>query len=215
MVDVIVPLRYGIGRSAVLPGLTFKIVRLVLVVLEDQVHMALLLGRQCLHRVADFLDDVGRTVVADRVDGVEAQAVEAEFLDPVERVVDEEIAHGTGIVAVEVDRCAPGRMVARVEEFRAVAVQVVAFGAEVVVNDVEEDHQVARMGGIDQALEVFGGTVGSVGGEGQHAIVAPAAAAGKVRDRHDLERGDAEAGEVIEPRLDAGEIARWRESTDM
>ena len=110
-------------------------------------------------------------------------------------------------LAVEVDRRAPRRLVPLGEELRRVRVQVVAFGAEVVVDDVEQHHEPARVRGVDEALQILGRAVGRVGRELQHAVVAPVAAAGKVGERHELDRRDAEIGEVVEPPLDAGERA--------
>ena len=83
-------------------------------------------------------DEVQLAVVDDRVHGIEAQAVEAILLQPVERVVDEEVAHGAAVLAVEVDRRAPRRVMTVGEELRRVRVQLVAFRAEVVVDHVEQ-----------------------------------------------------------------------------
>src|SRR3546814_13998867 len=77
---------------------------------------------------------------------VEAEAVHVKFLEPVERVVDEEFADRPTLGILEVDRGAPGRAIALGEEAGRIGVQVIPFGAEVVVDDVEEDHQVPRVG---------------------------------------------------------------------
>ena len=74
MVDVVVPL-----RGAVSPAPTFvarQVARLVAVVLQHQVDMPLV-ARPVAHRGAEFLDDVRCAVVADGVDGIQAQAVES------------------------------------------------------------------------------------------------------------------------------------------
>ena len=83
--------------------------------------------------------------------GVEPQAVEVEFLEPVQRVVDEEFAHRAARVAVEVDRRAPRRVVLGGEELRRVGVQPVAVGTEVVVDDVEQHAEAARVRRVDEA----------------------------------------------------------------
>ena len=147
---------------------------------------------------ADLGDDVRRRVVADRVHRVQAQAVEVELLDPVERVVDEEVAHRARL-------CSPSKLIAAphgvwcagLKNSGAVGVQVVAVGAEVVVDDVEQHHQAAgACAASTKRLEVVGRAVGGVGRERQHAVVAPAALPGKVGQRHQLDRGDAERGQV-------------------
>ena len=105
------------------------------------------------HGRRELGQDVRLARVADRVHGIEPEAVEAVLLEPVERVVDEEVAHRA---VREVDRGAPGRVHVAVEELRRQQRQVVAVGPEVVVDDVEEDHQPEAVGLVDQALEVVG-----------------------------------------------------------
>jgi hypothetical protein len=41
------------------------------------------------------------------------------------------------------------------EEVRGIEVQVVALGTEVVVDDIEEDHQAPGVGRLDQDLEIL------------------------------------------------------------
>jgi len=153
-------------------------------------------GRQ---RLADLLHDVRVRAVAHRVDGVHAQAVEAELLHPVERVVHEEVAHGARARAVEVDGRSPRRAVRWVEELGAVTVQVVALGSEVVVDHVEQHHQPEAVRRVDQRLEFVGRAVGGIGRELQHAVVAPVALARNVRERHHLHRRHAQFRQLHEP----------------
>jgi hypothetical protein len=165
--------------------------------------VALVLGGEVDEAVGEAGADAGGGLgeqggvggVLDLVDGVEAQAVEAELVDPHHRVVDEEVAHGALAV---VDGRAPGGLALGVEELRRVEAEVVPVRSEVVVDDVEQDHQAAGVGGVDEALEALGAAVGAVRAVGQHAVVAPAAGAGELGDGHDLDRGDAEVGEGVE-----------------
>ena len=138
-----------------------------------------------------------------------------EFLQPVKDVVDEEVAHRAIIFAVKVDRRAPRRVMVRVEEVRGVGVQIVALWAEVIVDHVQQHHQPAFVSGVDQTLEVFRPAIGGIGREGQHAVVAPVAATGKIGHRHDLQRGYAQIGEIVEPLDNAVEVARRREAADV
>jgi hypothetical protein len=149
------------------------------------------------------------------VDGVHSQAVEAELLDPVERVVHEEVAHRARTLPVEVDGRAPGRSVLGVEELGAVAVQVVAFGAEVVVDHVDQHHQPQAVRRVDQRLQLVGRAVGGIGREMQNAVVAPVALARKVRERHQLDGGHAQFGEFPEPFARGVEGAFGRERADV
>ena len=69
---------------------------------------------------------------------------------------------GPDCVAVEVDRRAPGRLVPVGEGMRRDGVEVGALGPEMVVDDVEQDHQAARVGGVDQRLQVLRPAIGGI-----------------------------------------------------
>ncbi len=212
VVEVVVPLGGGALRAAV--AAAAQVAGAVAVVLEDQVDLALTAGAG-LHGGAQGLDDVRARVVADGVDGVQAQAVEVEFLQPVQGVVDEEIAHHLAARRIEVDGRAPRRVVRRVEEGQRVGMQVVAVRPEVVVDHVQQRHQAAGVGLLHQRLERRRRTVGAVRGERQHAVVAPAAASRKVRHRHQFHRRDAQVDQVVEPAPHAVEVAAGGEGTDV
>ena len=100
---------------------------------------------------------------------------------------------GAGVVVV--DRLAPGGVVP-VGEVRAVGAEVVPVGPEVVVDHVENHADPGGVGGVDEALEPVGPAVGVVGGEQVDAVVPPAAIAGELDHRQQLEVGDAEVDEV-------------------
>ena len=68
------------------------------------------------------------------------------------------------------------------------------------------------MRGVDQRLQVVRRAIAAVGRERQHAVVAPVALAGKIVDRHQLDGGDAQRGEVGQGCLHAVEAAQ---SADM
>ena len=76
-----------------------------------------------------------------------------------------------------------------------------------IVDDVEKDHQAVTVRRVDQRLQIVGRAVAAFGREGQHAVVAPIARAGKFRDRHQLDRGDAEVGKPRQFAHDAGKAA--------
>src|SRR5690606_23300858 len=140
----------------------------------------------------------------DGVHGVEAQAVEVIFLEPIERVVNEEVAHQLAPLAIEIKRSAPGRVVPLIEEGWRVAAQEVTFRSKMVVDDIEQYHEAARVGGIDQTFERLRTTVGGIGRKGQHTVVAPVAITGKLGDGHELDGGDAERTQVVEAAFNAG-----------
>ncbi len=68
---------------------------------------------------------------------------------------------------------------------------------------------------VDQALEVVGAAVGRIGGERHDAVVAPVARAGELRKRHQLDRGHAELGQMIELAPHAIERAFLGERADV
>ncbi len=136
--------------------------------------------------------------------GIETQAVEAIFHQPIECVLDEEAAH---LGPAKVDGGPPGRGDVAAEKARGVGGEVVPVGPEVVVDDVEEDHQAEAVRRIDQRLQIVGRAIGRVRREGQHAVVPPVALAGEIVDRHQLDRGDAELGQLRQHRGHAGEAA--------
>ncbi len=192
MVGVVVPL--GVEALSQMVGH-------VAVVLEHEMDMAARL---------DGGADLGRHLVqpvgcCDGVHGVEAQAVEAVFHQPVERVLGEEAAH---LGPAEIDGGAPGRGDVGAEEARGIGGEIVPVRPEVVVDDVEEDHQAEAVRGVDQGLQIVGRAIGGVGREGQHAVIAPVALAGEIVDRHELDGGDAELSQVGQPRGDTGEAAQ-------
>ena len=76
-----------------------------------------------------------------------------------------------------------------------------------IVDDVEEDHQTEIVRGIDQRLQIVGRAIGGVRRERQHAVIAPVAPAGKIIDRHQLDRGDAEGGQARQVARNAAESA--------
>src|SRR5688500_3692681 len=118
--------------------------------------------------------------------------------------MDEEFAYDR---LREIDRGAPGRVMAVGEELRRILAEIIAVRPEVIVDHVEEHHQPALMRGVDQALQLIRRAIGPRRGEGQDAVIAPVPPAREIGDWHQLDRGDAEVRQPVEPALDAGEVA--------
>src|SRR6185312_5025867 len=110
---------------------------------------------------------------------------------------------------------APRRLVSAGEEGRRVNRQIITVGTEMVVDDVEEETETARVTGLDKALQIVGRAVTRIRSIEQNAVIAPVPRAGKIGDRQQFQRGDPEGGEMIEMTLDAGEVAGFAESPDM
>jgi hypothetical protein len=165
-------------------------VRQVAVIFGDQQHAAL--AGSGTHPAGELGEEVSRALVDQRVRGVEAQAVDVVLVDPVQSIFEEEVAHHVAVRAVEVHGVAPWCLMAARKVVRAEAAEVVAVGAEVVVDDVENHAEPHLMRGIHQAAEVVGRAIAARRREQGDAIVAPVARPGKVGDRHQLERRDPE-----------------------
>src|SRR5271157_894519 len=158
--------------------------------------------REHLHLRGQLLQKMNCRAVDESVDGIEAQAVDVIVAQPHERVVTEESADLIAAGVLEVDGIAPRRAViagAVGAEFAG----VVADGAEVVIDHVEQHGEAAEMGGIDESLEPVGTAVELPHREEVDAVVAPAMVAGELGNRHQLDVGDAEVDEVVQP-IDGG-----------
>ncbi len=92
---------------------------------------------------------------------------------------------------------------------------VAALGPEMVVDDVEHDEQAAPVGRVDQLAQLVGRAVGRVRRVHQHPVVAPAPVARPLADGHQLEHGDPELDEVVEPVDGREEGALAGERADM
>ncbi len=150
----------------------------------------------CTGALDHFGNDVRMGAVENALRRVEAQPVAMKLADPVLRVADEVFAHGTATLAIEIDRLAPLVRVTIGEVVAAEAGKVVAVRAEVVVDHVQDHTDSVRMSGIDEATKRVRIAVAVKGREQVHPVVAPVEAAGKLGDRHELDAGDAQLGEL-------------------
>jgi len=84
-----------------------------------------------------------------------------------------------------------------------------------VVDDIHDDAKAAPVAGVDEGLEPLGSAVGRLRREEVHPVVAPAAAAGKLMRRHELDVRHAQPHEMVEA-LDRGGVrALGRERADV
>ena len=137
------------------------------------------------------------------------------FLEPVQRVVQYEIAHRPAPRSGVIDRRAPWRVVPLGEEIGRDRVQIIPFRAEMVVHDIEQYRDAARVACIDQRFQFLRAAIARARRKPLHAVIAPIMPPGKFRDRHQFDRGDAELGEAVEMRDRAGEIAGLGECAEM
>ena len=155
--------------------------------------------------LARHLDEDGFVAsVPNVVDGVEPQTVETKFLQPIEHIVDEELTHR---LALEGDGAAPRRAALRIEEVRRVEMEIIPLRPEMIIDDVEHDHEPALVSRIDQTLQTVRAAISRVRRIEQHAVIAPAAIAGELGHRHDLYCRDAHIGEPVQVAGDTVETA--------
>src|SRR5439155_25209750 len=112
------------------------------------------------------------------------------------------------------DSVTPWRAVA-VGEVGPVLGQMVARRPEMVVDDVHDDCEAARVAGVHQPLEAVRTAVGMMRSEEQHAVVAPSPLARELGYRHELDGGDTEVDEVVELGDDRLERALLCERADV
>ena len=96
------------------------------------------------------------------------------------------------------DRLAPIGLVLRAKVILGELSDVIAFGAEVVVNHVENDAQAGGVSLIDEAAEVVGPAVKPGRREQVDAVVTPAETAGEVGHRHHFQHRHAEVGQFLQ-----------------
>ena len=161
--------------------------RIIQIAFGDDVDRPSRAPRHVLGHFLQVAEDVTGTKIVDGVDRIEPQAIEMKLFHPHAGVVQNEIAHGVGAGTIEVDGQSPRRLVA-VGEVGPELGEVIAFGPEVVVNDIEKDRQPGRVAGIDQLLQTVRSAVAILRGVRKYAIVTPVPAAGKLSDRHQLQR---------------------------
>src|SRR5437763_3269401 len=212
MMGVVIPLSF-IVRSSPAPVST-QVAAGIGVVLKHEVDMAIGIEART-HGLGELGQDIGVSIVDDRMHRVQPEPIELVLLEPVERVVNEEIAHWPTLRAIEVDRRPPRRVMTFRKESRRVEVQIVSARSEVIVDDVQEHHELPLMGLVDETLEVVRCTIGAMGRKGEDAVITPVALALERRDGHQLERCHAHRREVIELSARAFEPALRRKAAEM
>src|SRR5579863_5733010 len=181
MVNIIIPLSGVTLRAA--PLCPLKIVCLVEFVFKDKVNMTTRIDRTS-NSIRQLGENIGGRIVDDGVHGIQPQSVEMKFIQPIKSIVDEELAHGSALAPAEVDRVAPGSVVPAGEELRCIHAQIISFRAKMVVDDIEQDHHSALMGGLHQFFKIFGTAIDAIWSVGENTVVAPVALSGKIGDGH-------------------------------
>ena len=86
--------------------------------------------------------------------GVEAENVDVKVANPIQGILDKEPAHLIAPFAVEVDGLAPGSAIA-VGKVRSKIGEVIAFGTQMVVDDIERDTEIFVVTSVDESLSIL------------------------------------------------------------
>ncbi len=113
------------------------------------------------------------------------------LFDPVGSVFSHELANGATILTVEVEGVAPLIVILPREVIVGVAANVIAIGAEVVVNHVQNHADALLMCSVNKSAEIIGRAIEARRGEEIRPVVTPTKAAGKFRNGHHFEQCDA------------------------
>ena len=142
----------------------------------------------------------GVVEVEHRGDAVDPQAVGVELLQPEQRVGVEEVAHlrPAEVEDVGAPLLVPAalRVGVLVERGAVEHRQRPLVGGEVPGHPVEDDADAGLVELVDEQPEAVGVAEAGVGGEVRRHVVAPRAAERVLHDRHQLDVGEAEVGEV-------------------
>ena len=210
VVDVVVPLRIEPEPAL---GARRDDGRVVQIRLGDEQQRAPQVFGKELDPFGQFAQNVVRGVVAQRMDGVEAQRVEVELAEPHLCVLEDVLTYGAGRRPVQVDQVPP-RAVSGLEIGPELG-KVVAARAEVVVDHVQRGGQPARMAGVDESLETVRAAIGLVHGVPQDTVVAPVPLPVEVVDREQLDMADTELDERVQLLDGGGESAFRGERPDV
>ncbi len=140
---------------------------------------------------------MNRRGVNDSLHCIQAQGVHVIVPHPHDRIVDEEPAHLVAARPVEIHGAAPGGRIP-VGEIGPETAQVVALGAEVIVDHIENHGEPLLVASVHQPFELHGAAVWLVGGVDVHSVVAPSPSAREAVYRHELDMGYAQVDEIIQ-----------------
>ena len=106
-----------------------------------------------------LLKDVSGGGVDKCMDGVEPQTIEMIIAQPHQCIVTNKAAYFVAIGAVEIDGIPPGSGMA-IGEIRREAPEIISRRPEMVINNVKDHGQAARVAGIHQVFEIIGRPIG-------------------------------------------------------
>src|SRR5215472_4482252 len=145
------------------------------------------------------------------MDSVQAQTIDVILLEPIERVMNEKVTYHSAARAIEIDGLSPRRAVSVREEVFRVHRKIVSFGTEVVVDHVQEHHEIVGVGRLNEAFQIIRASVAGGRSIGQNSVVAPVPLAGKTSERHEFNSRNSQLSQVSELLFGAGDSSLGRE----
>src|SRR5262249_13068822 len=141
----------------------------VSIVLENEVDQSACRSSDVADRAAKVMQDRWLSRFHNSVNRVEPKAVESIPFKPMQGVPDRKGAHLRDAI---IDGMSP-RRVSVGEECRRVTMKVVTFRAKMVVDDVQENHEPARMRFVHQHAQVVGPPIGAIRRIKQVTVITP------------------------------------------
>ena len=96
----------------------------------------------------------------DRVHSIQTQPIHVKLLDPVKGVMNDKVADSPATWTIEVHRGTPRSLMPIREELWDIHRQIISLRPEVVVHDVQENHQPPGMRGLYKGFQVLWPTIG-------------------------------------------------------
>jgi hypothetical protein len=140
--------------------------------------------------------------VVDVLRGVQPQTIQMELVDPVAGVAMQNSRTGPESSPSKL-MALPQSVVFSQKNCGANFCDVVAVGAEMIVDHVQDHAQAERMRPIHEAAKVVGRSIDMRGREPLHAVITPAESARKFGHRHHFQNSDAGFGKMRQLSLGA------------
>jgi hypothetical protein len=211
VVKVIIPLRIETVSSEIhMPNET----GVLKVALRNEIDSSVQPLCFVVHCHGEFLQKRLGGSIHDTVDGVDSESIDVELGYPRKSVFDEIATYFIAVRPIKVEGWPPRDMVL-LGKIRAEVSEVIPFGAEVIIDDIQNNRDSLPVAGVNEPFEACGSTVGTVDGERIHTIIAPVAITRKLSDGHDFNCRDSQLEQFIEISDDGIKMAFRREGPDV
>src|SRR5258706_7461530 len=133
---------------------------------------------------------------------------------PIQSTLDKVANHLIAIGSIEVESLSPGRLIFA-GEIGPKFSEIISFWPEMVVDNIQDRREAARVAGVDQFLQFSRTTVTILCGIGSNPVVSPVSPARELRYRHDLDCRDTQISEFVKTLDDCAKSSVTGEHADM